>query len=216
MDRHVVNHIFGAFPGHFGRPSLRPPQGILVASLLLVVVIVCPLVLGVVDPGAPVEAAPGAAAEIRGAEVAVLAGFEGGRGGGRASRVPAQLDVRLRGLDVVDHGAELVDEPHQGHVHVLADGLAGDGEVAVEGVVVALVQVVEGKGVGGVVRGAHGFLHHHGANAERLQHQSWFEFQRREIDSSLPKERKGTSYYSAAFYESESQICFLHSLHLIY
>lgn len=98
----------------------------------------------------------------------MLAGFEGGRGGGRAGCVPAQFDVRLRGLDVVDHGAELVDEPHQGHVHVLADGLAGDGEVAVEGVVIALAQVVEGKGVRGVVRGAHGFLHHHRTNAESL------------------------------------------------
>lgn len=214
MDRHVVNHIFGAFPRHFGSPSLRPAQGILVPRLLLVVVVVCPLALGVVDPGAPVEAAPGAAAEIRGAEVPVLAGFEGGGRRGRAGRVPAELDVRLRGLDVINHGAELVDEAHQGHVHVLADGLAGDGEVAVEGVVVALVQVVEGKGVGGVVRGAHGFLHHHSADAESLQHQSWFEFQRRKIDSSLPKERKGTSYNCVAFYES--QIHFLHSLHLIY
>lgn len=193
MDCHMVNHIFGAFPGHFGSPSLRPPQGILVARLLLVVVVVCSLVLGVVHPGAPVEAAPGAAAEIRGAEVPVLAGFEGGGRGGGASRVPAQFDVCLRGLDVIDHGAELVDEPHQGHVHVLADGLAGNGEVAVEGVVITLVQVMEGEGVGGVVRGAHGFLHHHSANAESLQHQSWFEFQRRKIDCSLPKERKGTS-----------------------
>lgn len=211
MDRHVVNHIFGAFPGHFGSPSLRPPQGILVPGLLLVVVIVCPLVLGVVHPGAPVEAPPGAAAEIRGAEVPVLAGFERGGWGGRAGRVPAQFDVCLSGLDVINHGAELVDEPHQGHVHVLADGLAGNGEVAVEGVVVALVQVVEGKGVGGIVGGAHGFLHHHSADAESLQHQSWLEFQRRKINSSLPKERKATSYYFFffAFYGSES-------LHLIY
>lgn len=168
MDRHMVNYIFGAFPGHFGSSSLRPPQGILVPRLFLVVVVVCSLVLGVVHPGASVEAPSGAAAEIRGAEVPVLAGFEGGGRGGRASRVPAQFDVCLRGLDIVNHGAELMDEPHQGHVHVLADGLAGNGEIAVEGVVIALVQVMEGKGVGGVVRGAHGFLHHHSANTESL------------------------------------------------
>lgn len=98
----------------------------------------------------------------------MLAGFEGGGRGGRASRVPAQFDVCLRGLDVINHGAELVDEPNQGHVHMLADRLAGNGEIAMEGVVITLVQVMEGKGIGGVVRGAHGFLHNHSANAESL------------------------------------------------
>ena len=96
-------------------------------------------------------------------------GLEGGGGRGRAGGVPAQLDVSLHGFDVVYHHAELVDEADQGHVDMLADGLAGDGEVAVEGAVVALAEVVEGEHAGCALRGAHRPLYHHRADAEGLQ-----------------------------------------------
>lgn len=135
----------------------------------------------------PVEAAAGAATEVGRPEVAVRPGLEGGRRGGGASCVAAQLDVGLRGLDVVDHGAELVDETHQGHVHALADGLAGGGEIAVECVVVAPVEVVEGEGSGGGALWRAGrLLHHHGVHAEGLDEQSWFELQGREVHHALP------------------------------
>lgn len=112
--------------------------------------------------------------------------LEGGRGRGRAGRVAAQLDVRLRGLDVVDHGAELVDEAHQRHVHALADGLAGRSEVAVEGVVVAAVEVVEGeRRRSGALGGAGGLLHHHRVDAERLDEQRRLELQRRQVHHAL-------------------------------
>ena len=113
-------------------------------------------------------------------------GLEGGRGRGGAGGVAAQLDVRLRGLDVVDHGAELVDEAHQGHVHALADGLARRREVAVEGVVVAAVEVVEGeRRGGGALRRAGRLLHHHRVQAEGLDQQRRLELQRREVDPAL-------------------------------
>jgi len=118
--------------------------------------------------------------------VVVRPDLEGGRRGGGAGGVAAQLDVRLRGFDVVDHGAELVDEAHQGHVHALADGLAGGGEVAVERVVVAAVEVVEGqRGGGGALRSAGRLLHHHGVQAERLDQQRRLELQRREVHQAL-------------------------------
>lgn len=87
--------------------------------------------------------------------MAIRPGLEGGCRGGRAGGVAAQLDVCLRGLDIIDHGAELVDEAHQGHVDALADGLAGCSEVTVECIVVAAVEVVEGeRGCGGALRSA--------------------------------------------------------------
>lgn len=118
--------------------------------------------------------------------MAVRPGLEGGCRGGGAGRVAAQFDVSLRGLDVVDHGAELVDEAHQGHVHTLADGLAGGGEVTVEGVVVTTVEVVEGQGnCGGTLWGAGRLLHHHRVHAERLDQQSWLEFEWRKVHHAL-------------------------------
>lgn len=77
--------------------------------------------------------------------MAVRTRLEGRRRGGGASSVTAQLDVGLCGLDVVDHGAELVNEAHQSHVHTLADGLAGDCEIAVKSVVVAPIEVMKRK-----------------------------------------------------------------------
>lgn len=119
--------------------------------------------------------------------MAVRPRLEGGRGGGGAGGVAAQLDVGLRGLDVVDHGAELVDEAHQRHVHTLADGLAGGGEVAVEGVVVAPVEVVEGERYGtGALRRAGGLLHHHCVDAEGLNEQCRLELQWRQVHHTLP------------------------------
>lgn len=122
--------------------------------------------------------------------MAVRPGLESRRGGGGAGRVAAQLDVGLRGLDVVDHGAELVDEAHQGHVHALADGLAGGGEVAVEGVVVAAVEVVEGQRHGaGALRRAGRLLHHHGIDAEGLDEQGGLELQWWQVHHALPARR---------------------------
>lgn len=113
-------------------------------------------------------------------------GLERGRGGGGASGVTAQFDVRLRGLDVVDHGAELVDEAHQSHVDALADGLAGYGEIAVKGVVVAPVEVVEGeRGCGGALWRTGGLLHHHCVQAEGLDEQSGLKLQWREVHHAL-------------------------------
>lgn len=124
--------------------------------------------------------------------MAVRPGLEGGRRGGRAGGVAAQLDVGLRGLDVVDHGAELVDEAHQGHVDALADGLTGRGEIAVECVVVAAVEVVEGeRSRGGALRSAGRLLHHHRVQAERLNQQRWLELQQRKVHHALSKDREG-------------------------
>lgn len=48
-----------------------------------------------------------------------------------------------------------MNEAHEGHVDALADGLAGCGEITVECVVVAAVEVVEGeRGCGGALRSA--------------------------------------------------------------
>ena len=120
----------------------------------------------------------------------IRARLEGGRGRGRAGGVAAELDVGLRGLDVVDHGAELVDEAHQSHVHALADGLARHGEVAVERVVMAAVEIVEGEGRGcrGARRSAGGVLHDDGVQAERLDEQGGLELQRREVDHAFSAE----------------------------
>lgn len=121
--------------------------------------------------------------------MAVGTRLEGGRRGGGASSVTAQLDVRLRGLDVIDHGAELVDEAHQSHVHPLADGLAGYGEVAVEGVVVAPVEVMEGESsCGGALWGTAGLLHHHCVQAEGLDEESGLELQRGEVHRAAPSD----------------------------
>lgn len=118
--------------------------------------------------------------------MAVRPGLEGGCWGGGAGRVAAQFDVGLRGLDVVDHGAELVDETHQGHVHTLADGLAGGGEVAVEGVVVTTVEVVEREGdCSGTLRSAGRLLHHHRVHTERLDQQGWLELEWRKVHHAL-------------------------------
>jgi len=119
--------------------------------------------------------------------VAVRSPLEGGRRGGRAGGVAVELDVGLRGLDVVDHGAELVDEAHQSHVHTLADGLAGRGEVAVVCVVVAAVELVEGElCCGGGLRSAGRLLHHNGVHTEGLNQQRRLELKRREVDRALP------------------------------
>lgn len=119
--------------------------------------------------------------------MSVRPGLEGGRGGGGARSVAAELDVGLRGLNVIDHGAKLVDEAHQSHVHTLADGLAGGSEVAVEGVVVAAIKVVEGQRHGaGALRRAGGLLHHHGVDAERLDEQGGLELQRWQVHHALP------------------------------
>lgn len=118
--------------------------------------------------------------------MAVRPGLESGRRGGGAGGVAAQFDVGLRGLDVVDHGAELVDEANQGHVDALADGLAGGGEVAVERVVVTAVEVMEGeRSCGGTLRSAGRLLHHHRVHTERLNQQSWLELKWREVHHAL-------------------------------
>lgn len=137
-----------------------------------------------------VEAAAGAAAEVGRSEVAVRPRLERGRRRGRAGGVAAQLDVGLRGLDVVDHGAELVDEAHKSHVHALADGLAGCGEITVERVVVSAVEVVEGeRGRGGALRGAGRLLHHHRVQAEGLNEKRWLELQWGEVHHALSTNR---------------------------
>lgn len=118
--------------------------------------------------------------------MAVWPRLERGRRRGRAGGVAAQLDVSLRGLDVVDHGAELVDEAHERHVHALADGLARRGEVAVERVVVSAVEIVEGEGSGGgALRCAGRLLHHHCVQAEGLDEERRLELQRREVHHAL-------------------------------
>lgn len=122
--------------------------------------------------------------------MAVRPCLESGRRRGRAGGVAAQLDVRLRGFDVIDHGAELVDEAHEGHVDTLADGLAGCGEVTVEGVVVAAVEVVEGeRGCGGALRRAGRLLHHHCVHAESLDQQRWLELEGRQVHHALSLKR---------------------------
>lgn len=120
----------------------------------------------------------------------VRPGLKRGRGGGRAGSVTAQLDVRLRGLDVIDHGAELVDETHQSHVDALADGLAGYGEIAVKGVVVAPVEVVEGeRSCSGALRRTGRLLHHHRVQAERLDEQGWLKLQGRKVHHALSSDK---------------------------
>lgn len=82
---------------------------------------------------------------------------------------------------------------------MLAYGLARNCKITVESIIIALIQIVKRKGIGGVMRCAHGFLHYNSTNTESFQHQSWFELKRRKIDSSLPKEKKGLSYYFLSF-----------------
>lgn len=118
--------------------------------------------------------------------MAVRPCFEGGGRRGRAGGVSAQLDIGLCGLYVIDHGAELVDEAHQGHVNSLADGLAGSGEVTVECVVVAAVEVMEGeRGRGGSLWGAGRLLHHNCIQAERLDQKSWLKLKGRKVHHAL-------------------------------
>lgn len=136
--------------------------------------------------GRSVEAPPGTPAEVRRPEVAVRPRPEGGCRGGGAGSVAAQLDVGLCGLDVIDHGAELVNEAHQGHVHSLADGLAGCGEIAVEGVVVAAVEVMEREWSGsGALWSARGLLHHHRVHTEGFNQQRRLELKRRKVHHAL-------------------------------
>lgn len=135
----------------------------------------------------PIEATARAAAKVGWPEVPVRPGLKCGRGGGGASSVTAQFDVRLRGLDVIDHGAELVDETHQSHVDTLADGLAGYGEVAVKGVVVAPVEVMEGeRSCSGALWCTGRLLHHHCVQAERLDEQGRLKLQWRKVHHALP------------------------------
>ncbi len=123
--------------------------------------------------------------------MAVWPSLEGGRWGSRTGGVAAQLDVGLRGLDVIDHGAELVDEAHKGHVYPLADGLAGCCEITVECVEVAAVEVVEGEWrCCGALRSAGRLLHHHCVQAEGLYQQCWLELQRRKVHHALSEDRQ--------------------------
>jgi len=141
--------------------------------------------------------------------VAIRPRLEGGRWGGGAGRVAAQLDVRLRGLDVVNHGAELVDEAYQGHVHPLADGLAGGGEVAVEGVVVAAVEVVERerRGGSGALGGTGRLLHHHSVQAEGLNQQRRLKLQRGEVHPALSGRRRQEESVAGRGDENENSWC---------
>lgn len=166
MNSHVVNYIFWTFPGHFRSSSFWPPQGILVSRLFFIVLIVCSFVLGIVHPVTTIKTSSRASAEIRRAEVSVFAGFKSRCGRGWSSCVSAKLDVRLRGFDIINHCAELMDETNQCHIYVLAYGLARNCKITVKSIIVAFIQVMKRKGVGGVMRCAYGFLHYNSTNTE--------------------------------------------------
>lgn len=63
-----------------------------------------------------------------------------------------------------------MNETNQCHIHVLAYGLARNCKVTVKSIVIAFIQVVKRKGIGGVMRRAHGFLHYNSTNTESFQH----------------------------------------------
>lgn len=110
----------------------------------------------------------------------------GGRGGRGAGRVAVEFDVGLCGFDVIYHGAELMNEADQGHIHVLTDGLTGEGEMAVNAGLRSTAQLVERQRAGGG-RGGHALFQDDGIQAERLYHQSGFEIERGKIQYALPE-----------------------------
>lgn len=141
----------------------------------------------------PVEATARAAAKVGWPKVSVRPSLECGRWGGWASSVTAQFDVRLRGLDVINHGAELVNEAHQSHVNTLADGLAGYCEIAVKGVVVAPIEVMEGeRSCSGALWCTGWLFHHHCIQAEGLNEQSRLKLQWRKVHQALSSNIKKT------------------------
>lgn len=87
--------------------------------------------------------------------------LEGRCGRCRPGCVPAEFDICLCCLDVINHRAKLMYEPYQGHIYMLTNGLAGYGKVTVEGVIVSFAEVMKRKCTGGVLGSVHRFFHYH-------------------------------------------------------
>jgi len=139
----------------------------------------------------------------------VFSGFKSRRWRGRTSCVSAKFDVCLRGFDIVYHCTELMNKTNQCHIYVLAYGLARYCEVTVKSIIIAFIQVMKRKGIGRVMRCAHGFLHYNCANTESFQHQSWFEFKRRKVDCSLSRKEKVQVTLYLSLQLPKSQILFI-------
>lgn len=178
---HLNGHVIGSITWPLAwdsrcaslRPGQRaPPTGFSVSGQR-----VCgwscdsPFALLCTNTSGTIQTAPWAAAEFWGTEMPMWACLECRRWGGWAGCVAAQLDVRLRGFDIVNHGAELVDESHQGHVHVLPDGLTCQCKVAVDTGLWSSAKLMKRKCTSWWgPRRWHAFLQHHCVQAEGLNH----------------------------------------------
>lgn len=88
-----------------------------------------------------------------------------------------------------------MDEADQGHIHVLTDGLTGEGEMAVNAGLRSSTQLVERQCAGGG-RGGHALFQDDCIQAECLDHQGGFEIEWGEIQYALPETHIRANQYN--------------------